>query len=162
MADTLEVNDLLAVAYEPKRKYRWIFSIDGLDAFTAKTFTRPQLTFDVTTIDYINTKRYLSGKATFNPITVTLNDPIAPSESQKVMEWIRLNYESVTGRAGYAAFYKKDFSLKLLDPVGTVVEQWTFQGAWIQDANFNELDYAVSDPADINLVIQYDSFILDF
>ena len=40
------------------------------------------------------------------------------------MEWARLAHETISGRDGYAAFYKKDFSLKLMDPVGVTVEQW--------------------------------------
>ena len=36
------------------------------------------------------------------------------------------------------------------------------QGAWIQDANFNDLDMAVSDPVDIALVLRFDQAILQF
>jgi hypothetical protein len=162
MAEILEAQQLLADSFEPKRKFRWIMAIGGIDAFTLKTATRPQIVFDETVIDYINVKRYLSGKGTWSPINVTLYDPIVPSASQKVMEWIRLNFENVSGRMGYAQFYKKEINLKLLDPVGAVVEDWLLQGTWIQDANFNDLDYAVSDPVDIALVLRFDQAILQF
>ena len=162
MAEVLEVQQLLADTYEPKRKFRWIIAIDGIDAFTTKTATRPQLTFDETVIDFINQKRYLSGKGTWAPLNLTLYDPIIPSAAQKVTEWIRLDWENVTGRMGYASFYKKTINLKLLDPLGTVVEDWELQGTWIQDANFNDLDYAVSDPADIALVLRFDQAVLQF
>ena len=59
--------------------------------------------------------------ATFGTMAVTLHDPIAPSGAQQVMEWVRTHFESVSGRAGYADFYKRDIQLKLLDPVGTGV-----------------------------------------
>lgn len=162
MAEVLETQQLLADLYEPKRKFRWIIAIDGIDAFTAKTATRPQVTFDETVIDYINQKRYLSGKGTWAPLNLALYDPIVPSASQKVMEWIRLDWENVTGRMGYAAFYKKTINLKLLDPVGAVVEDWELQGTWIQDANFNDLDMSVSDPVDIALVLRFDQAVLLF
>jgi hypothetical protein len=162
MAEILEVQQMMADMYEPKRKFRWIIAINGIDAFTAKTASRPQITFDETVIDYINVKRYLAGKATWAPLNLVLLDPIVPSASQKVMEWIRLCFENVTGRCGYANFYKKSITLKLLDPVGAVVESWDLQGTWIQDANWNDLDYAVSDPVDIALVLRFDQAVLEF
>ena len=60
-------------------------------------------------------------------------------------------------------FYKKDISFNLLGPVGDVVEEWTLKGAWVQDANFNELDFSNgTDPVDIELALRYDYAILQF
>jgi hypothetical protein len=162
MPQTLEVSQLLAQTFQTKNKWQWILEIDGIDAFTLKTCQRPQITFEEIVIDYINTKRYLSGKGSFNPIQITLHDPIAPSAAQKVMEWTRLNYEVLTGRMGYAAFYKKDFTLKLLDPQGTVVEKWVCNGGWAMDSNFGELNYATSEPVEIQVSIRCDAFILEY
>lgn len=159
MAEILETNQMLANAYEPKRKFRWTMEIDGIDAFTLKTGARPQMTFEETVIDYINTKRYVAGKMAYSPLNLTLQDPIAPSAAQKVMQWLRLCYEVITGRGGYASMYKRDFSLKMLDPQGAVIEQWDIKGAWIQDTNMGELDYASSDNAEVSMVIRYDAAI---
>lgn len=161
-AEILETNVMLANTYEPKRKFRWIMEIDGIDAFTLKTSARPQSTFEETVIDYINTKRYVAGKHAYSPLNLTLQDPIAPSASQKVMQWIRLAYEVVTGRMGYATMYKKDITLKMIDPQGAVIEQWDYKGAWIQDSNFGDLDFASSDNAEISLVIRFDTVIHNF
>ena len=82
-----------------------------LPAYLIKSVTRPNLNIDVQTIDHINIKRKLrGGKAEWQDITMTLYDPVVPSASRKTsaMEWIRLSHESVTGRNGYADFYKKD------------------------------------------------------
>lgn len=160
MAEILTAQQLLADAFEPKRKNRWILSINGIDAFTAKMASRPQLVHEETVIHYINQQRTLSGKGTWQPLNVTLHDPIVPSASQKVLEWARLNWENVTGRMGYSSFYKKSINLKLLDGPGAVVEDWEIQGAWIQDMNFNDLDYSVSDAVEISLVIRFDQAIL--
>lgn len=162
MPETIAVTQLLANNFEPKRKFRWIMAIDGIDAFTLKTAARPSLTFGEVVMDFINTKRYVSGKQTWNPITITTHDPIAPSAAQKVMDWIRLNYEPLTGRMGYAAFYKKDFQLKMLDPQGTVIELWDITGGWIQESNFGELDMAADDNAEISFTIRFDSAVLSF
>lgn len=159
MAEILETNMMLANAYEPKRKFRWTMEIDGIDAFTLKTGARPQLTFEETVIDYINTKRYVAGKGAYSALNITLQDPIAPSAAQKAMNWVRRCYEVITGRGGYASMYKQDFSIKILDPQGAVIEQWDIKGAWIQDINGGELDYASSDNLEISLVVRYDAAI---
>lgn len=161
-AELLEVNQMLSNQFEPKRKFRWLLQIDGIDAYVLKTAARPQATFEETVVDYINTKRYLSGKMAWNPIAVTMHDPVAPSAAQKIMDWLRLNYEPLTGRMGYATFYKKDITLKLLDPQGTVVELWDIKGAWPQDINWGDLDYASSDNVEISFSLRFDNATLQF
>lgn len=162
MAETLDVTDMLSNKFEPKRKFRWYFAIEGIDAFLMKTAARPQMTNEEITIDWINTKRYLAGKFAFNTLSITMYDPIAPSGAQQVMEWMRLTHESVSGRGGYADFYKRDVQLKMLDPIGTVVELWDLKGCWITDANFNDLDYASSDAQDIALTLRFDNAVLQY
>tara|TARA_B100000131_G_scaffold110724_1_gene107702 strand:- start:15249 stop:15737 length:489 start_codon:yes stop_codon:yes gene_type:complete len=162
MAETLPVTDMLPNKFEPKRKFRWVFAIEGIDAFLMKTAARPNVTIEETEVSFINSTRYLAGKSKFEAITVTLHDPIAPSGAQQVMEWCRTHFESVSGRAGYADFYKRDCQLKLLDPVGTVVELWDIKGAFLTNATFGDLDYGGSDPAEISLTIRFDNCVLQY
>jgi hypothetical protein len=79
------------------------------------------------------------------------------------MEWIRQSHESLTGRDGYSAFYKKQLTFQLLGPVGDVVEEWSLVGAFISQANFGELDWSnTTDPVSIELTITYDYAILEY
>lgn len=162
MAETLEVVDMLANKFEPKRGFRWVFLIEGVDAFLLKTAARPSFETEEVEIPWINTTRYVAGKTKFGTIELTLHDPIAPSGAQQVMEWIRLHYESVSGRSGYADFYKRDCQLKLLDPIGTVVELWDGKGAWIVSANYGELNYETSDNMEIALTLRADNWVLQY
>jgi hypothetical protein len=162
MAETLSVTDMLPNKFEPKRKHRWIFGIEGIDAFIIKTASRPTFTMTDKKIPWMNTQRYISGKLEFGTIGVTLHDPIAPSGAQQVMEWIRTHHESVSGRSGYADFYKRDCQLKMLDGIGTVVELWDIKGAFITAANFNGVDYGSDDPIDITLTLRFDQCVLQF
>jgi hypothetical protein len=124
---------------------------------------RPTIQFDEIVLEHINVKRYVKGKGAWQPLEITLYDPIVPSASQAVMEWVREHHESVTGRQGYADFYKKDITFNLLGPVGDIVEEWTLKGAWAQDVNFNDVDFANgTDPVDIELTLRYDYAILQF
>jgi hypothetical protein len=162
MAETLSVTDLLPNKFEPKRNYRWVFAIEGIDAFLMESAARPKIQIKEKKIDFINSYRNVAGKLTFQDISVKLHDPIAPSGAQQVMEWIRTHYESVSGRAGYADFYKRDCQIKMLDPVGTVVELWDIKGAFLTSADFSALQYSSDDIMMITLNLKYDNCVLQF
>jgi len=162
MAETLDVASMIPNKFEPKRKNRWVLMIEGIDAYIVKTAARPQISTEEVEIPFINSRRYLAGKTSFGTMSVTLHDPIAPSGAQQVMEWVRTHFESVSGRSGYADFYKRDVQLKMLDPVGTVVELWDIKGAFITEANFNEVSYEGADPTEISLTLRFDNCVLQF
>ena len=151
--------------YEPKRKNRWVLRFPselGIQEWFVSTAARPQITQEATEIPFLNTSTYVVGRFVWNTISVTFRDPIGPSASQALMEWVRLHSESVTGRQGYAAGYKKDLELEMLDPTGVVVEKWILQGTFLSDVNFNNLDYSSSDLADITATLRPDRCILVF
>jgi hypothetical protein len=162
MAETLDVQSMLPARFEPKRKNRWVLMIEGLDAYIVKTASRPTVSTEEVEIPFINSRRYIAGKTSFGTISVTIHDPIAPSGAQQAMEWIRTCFESVSGRAGYADFYKRDIQLKMLDPVGTVVELWDIKGAFCTEVNFGEVTYEDGGPMEISLTIRFDNCVLQF
>jgi hypothetical protein len=162
MAETLSVTDMLPNKFEPKRKNHWYLAIEGLDAFLLKTAARPTISNSRVTIDWMNAKRYLAGKHEFDELTLTLHDPIAPSAAQQVTEWLRLCYESVSARSGYADFYKRDIQLKVTDPVGNVVELWDIKGAFPTSINFGDLTYENSDAQIIDVKISFDNCVLQY
>ena len=162
MAETLSVQDMLPNKFEPKRKNRWIFALEGIDSFLIKTANRPSISIEEQTISYMNSKRYVAGLASFETLAVTLHDPIAPSGAQQVMEWVRTHFESVSGRAGYADFYKRDCQLKLVDPVGTVIELWDIKGAFLTNAGFGDVSYEDGAPMEISLTLRFDNCVLQY
>ena len=162
MAELIDANQAMFTPFEPKLKNRNIMSIDGIPAYLIKTANRPSISFEEVELNHLNVKRFVKGKATWQSITMTMYDPVVPSAAQSVMEWVRLSHESVTGRDGYSDFYKKDVSIEVLGPVGDIVESWKLKGTWIQAANFNDLDFASSDPVEIEVTLRYDYAILEF
>ena len=161
--ETLSVAEMIPNKFEPKRSNRWVFAIEGIDSFLIKTAARPSITIGSTTINYINSQRHIAGKLTFGDLSVELYDPIAPSGAQQVMEWVRTHQETVSGRAGYADFYKRDCQIKLLDPVGTVIELWDMKGCQLTSANFNGLQYDDDGtPLTIQLGIKFDNCVLQY
>ena len=162
MAELLEPQDIMFTPFEPKLKNRFIMQIDGINAYLIKSMNRPSIESDEVILEHMNVTRYVKGKSRWQPLEITLYDPVVPSAAQQVIEWIRLHHESVTGRDGYSDMYKKDITFNVLGPVGDKVEEWTLKGAFITDANFNELDYSSSDVVDISLTLRYDYAILQF
>lgn len=152
----------MPVPYEPKRQNRFIVRFPsslGINEWYVTSAARPSAKINATEIPFLNTSTYVAGRFTWDTMRVTFKDPIGPSASQALMEWFRLHAESVTGRMGYAAGYKKDIELEMLDPTGVVVEKWILQGTFIQDINFGELDYSRDEIATIQCTLRMDRCI---
>ena len=163
MAELLDSNEIFFKAWEPKVQNRFIMYIDGIPAYLIKTAGRPQINNNPITIDHINLKRKLKGKSEWQDIEISLYDPIVPSAAQACMEWVRLAHESVTGRNGYADFYKKDITINVLGPVGDKVEEWQLKGAFPASVNFNGMDWSNGgDALMVNMTIAYDYAILQY
>ena len=146
MAEILNQDEIFFTPFEPKTKNRFIMYIEDIPSYFVKTASRPQITFDEIELNHINVKRFLKGKGVWEPLEITLYDPIVPS-----------------GRDGYSDFYKKEIRFNLLGPVGDKVEEWVLHGCFIQTANFNDLDFANgTDVVDINLTLRYDYAVLSF
>jgi hypothetical protein len=160
------MSDLLIkmpLQFEPLRKNRWIvrFPSDlGISAWMLSTASRPSITQGSTPIEFINTSTFVVGRYTWDTIQMTFRDPIAPSATQALMEWIRLCSESITGRQGYAAGYKRDLELEMLDPTGVCVQKWILKNAWISTCNFGNLAYNDDTLADATATIVIDYAIL--
>ena len=162
------MSDLLIKApieYEPLRKNRFLmrFPSDlGIQEWWVSNAARPTITMGETEIQFLNTSTWVVGRYVWEQISVTLRDPIGPSASQAVMEWIRLASESVTGRQGYAASYARDMWLEMLDPTGVAVSQWILKNCIPVVGNFGELLYDDDSLATIELTICLQYCILSF
>ena len=147
----------MPVPYEPKKKNRWLlrFPADlGIQEWWLASASRPSITQNEVEIPFLNTSTWVIGRFTWESISVTFRDPIGPSAAQAIMEWVRLQSESITGRQGYAAGYKKDIDLEMVDPTGVVVEQWILYGTFLSDVNFNALAYNTDNLATISATLR--------
>jgi hypothetical protein len=162
MANLVAEQELFFTAFEPKMRNRFILYMDGVPSYIVKKISRPTLRQDAKPIDHINVQRYVKGKTTWGPMSMTLYDPIVPSGAQAVMEWVRLHHESVTGRDGYLEFYKKDLTLNVLGPVGDKVEEWIIKGAQITSVEFGDMDWSTDDQVEFTVEIQPDYAVLNW
>ena len=103
------------------------------------------------------------GRYVWNTISVQLRSAIGPSTDQAIMEWVRLHSESVTGRQGYAAGYKRNVELEMLDPTGVVVQKWLLVNVMLGDTvNFGQLQYSGSELATVDLTLRPDYCVLAY
>ena len=153
----------MPIPYEPKRQNRFILRFPttlGINEWFVESTARPHITINPVEIPFLNTSTYVAGRFTWGTINVKFRDPIGPSASQALMEWVRLCAESVTGRMGYAAGYKKNVDLEMLDPTGVVVEKWILEGTFLSDVNFDSLAYNTDALASITATLRMDRCIL--
>ena len=153
----------MPIPYEPKRENRFIMrfpSTLGINEWFVETAKRPSIKIKETEIPFLNTSTYVAGRFNWDAISVKFRDPIGPSAAQALMEWVRLCAESVTGRMGYAAGYKKNIDLEMLDPTGVVVEKWILEGTFLTSVDFGNLAYNSDAIAGITAQLRMDRCVL--
>lgn len=151
------------VVYEPLRKNRFLFqfpSDTGIQSWWVVTSGLPSINQNATEIAFLNTSTWVLGRYTWDDIQISFRQFIGPSTSQALMEWIRLCSESVTGRQGYAAGYKRNVAINMLDPNGVTVQKWVLVNAFPTTANFGELGYDQDDVLTADVSLKYDYAIL--
>lgn len=155
----------MPLQFEPLRKNRFIlrFPADlGIQEWTLVSAKRPSINQNATEIQFLNTSTWVLGRYTWDDINVVLRDPIGPSTSQAVMEWIRLGSESVSGRQGYAAGYKRDIELLMLDPNGVAASKWILKNAFVTTSDFGDLSMSDDSLAEITINLKMDYAILAY
>ena len=143
--------------YEPKRNNRFFAEFAdelGIEVWKVQKFKRPSMKINSVPIDFMTDRNYVAGRYTWDEMEITFLDPIGPSTSQQLMEWVRLHAESLTGRMGYKAGYAKNILLKSLDPTGIEVEKWFLEQCMITGINFGDFDYGNDELINITLTIQ--------
>jgi hypothetical protein len=122
--------------------------------------TRPSLTHDEVTLDAYNSRAYLAGKHTWEPITLTLKDDINGAVTKHVASQLQKQLNQGLQSAPAAGRdYKFGMVIEQLDgsQPGLVLESWSLNGCFIQNANYGENNYATSDVMQITLQIRFDA-----
>lgn len=157
----------------PKLKYRFRASFENFGVSTPRTemtkqimnITRPAVTFDENMIDIYNSKVYLVGKHTWDPITVNLRDDVNGAISRLCGEQIQKQFDFMEQSSAASGIdYKFITRFEILDGgnganTPNVLETWELYGCFVQNINYNELDYATQDPANITMSIRFDNAV---
>ena len=160
------MSDLLFKAplvYEPLRKNRFMFSFPadtGVQSWWVSTSALPSINQSAVEIPFLNTSTWVLGRYTWDELSIVFRQFIGPSTTQSLMEWIRLESESTTGRQGYASGYKRNITISMLDPTGVSVQKWVLVNAFPITASFGDLGYDGDDIATADVNFRYDYAIL--
>ena len=157
----------------PKLQYRFRLILENFGVSTRRTeltkqvidVTRRSLTFDETILDVYNSRVYLAGKHTWDPLTINLRDDVNNSVTRLCGEQIQKQFDFFEqSSASSGTDYKFTGRIEMLDGGNganavTVLETWELYGAYVQNINYNTMAYATSDPATITLSVRYDNAI---
>ena len=153
----------------PKLQYRFRAILENFGVSTPRSeltkqvmdITRPNLTFDNVTLDVYNSRVYVAGKHTWEPITITLRDDVNNAVTKLVGEQIQKQFDFFEQASAASGIdYKFTARIEMLDGGGgsstpNVLETFELYGAYIETVNYNTLAYNTSDPATISCSIRY-------
>lgn len=153
----------------PKLKYRFRVTLlnFGTDESTreltqnVQNVTRPVVTYDEIVVESYNSKVYMHGKHTWDPITLVIRDDIQNNVAKYVGSQVQaqVNHLQQTTPAS-GSDYKFDMEIEILDGnLGTATEVWKLEGCFIQNVNYSDSDYSANEPITITLQVRFDNAI---
>jgi len=157
----------------PKLQYRFRVILENFGVSTPRSeltkqvvdVTRPSLTFDETILDVYNSRVYLAGKHTWEPMTINLRDDVNNSVTKLCGEQIQKQFDFFEQSSAASGIdYKFSGKIEMLDGgqganAVTVLETWELYGAYVQNINYNTMAYATSDAVTITMAIRFDNAI---
>ena len=157
----------------PKLQYRFRVSLENFGVSTPTTeltkqvidVARPNVSFEKMTIDIYNSRVYLAGKHTWDPITLNLREDVNNAVQKLVGEQLQKQFDFMEQSSPVSGQdYKFTTRIEILDGgngvyTPNVLETFELYGCFITNANYNTLAYQNNEPVTVTLEIQYDNAI---
>ena len=157
----------------PKLKFRFRVTLENFGISQPTTemtkqvmdFTRPQVAFNQIEIPIYNSRVYLAGRPEWQASTIQFRDDAGGQVAKLVGEQVQKQFDFME-QSGAAAGIDYNFITRceILDggngaTTPTVLETWEMYGCYLQDINYNNVDYSVNDPVTITAQIRYDNAV---
>lgn len=126
------------------------------------TATRPSLSFEEVQLDRYNSRAFVAGKHTFEPMTVVFEDDVTGTASRVIQEQLQAQQWLIgaegpwLGKGEEGSIYKFVTYLDMLDGKEQVIERWTMEGCYLSAVDYTDLGYAESAAVQISCTIRYD------
>ena len=157
----------------PKLQYRFRVSLENFGVSTPTTeltkqvidVTRPNVSFDQMTIDVYNSRVYLAGKHTWEPISLNLREDVNNNVQKLVGEQLQKQFDFFEQSSAASGLdYKFVTRIEILDGgngihTPNILETFEIYGCYLESANYNTLNYATNEPVTVSLSIRYDNAI---
>jgi hypothetical protein len=148
---------------EPKRKYRFILNLAGIDSWVITKVQRPSFNVTETEHTFYNHKFYYPGKVEWQTVTFTTVDPINPDATGYLMGILGACGYQVPAPGQYSSISKQraveilgEIKIKAKNADGKDIEIWTLRNAWVKNVNMNEFEYASDDMLSMDIELRYD------
>ena len=153
---------------DPKRKYRFVMYVGGIPLWTVKTTNKPTANVSTTEHQYLNHTFKYPGRVTWDPISVTLVDPLNPDVCKSLMNRLKQAGYSEPLSANVRETMSKEkataalgtIRIAQIDGDGRPVEEWQLINPWFSKMQFGDLDYSSDDLNEISVEITYDYAML--
>ena len=157
----------------PKLQYRFRVSLENFGVSTPTTeltkqvvdVTRPNVSFEDITVDVYNSRVYLAGKHTWEPVTLNLREDVSNNVQKLVGEQLQKQFDFFEqSAAASGSDYKFVTRIEVTDGANganavTILETFELYGCYIESANYNQLAYGTSEPVTVTLSLRYDNAI---
>ena len=127
--------------------------------------TRPNVSFEQMTIEAYNSRTYLAGKHTWEPITLTLREDANNNVQKVVGQQLQKQFDFFEQSSAVSSgTYKFQTSIEVLDGGNGangagIIDRFRLVGCYIESANYNTLAYATNEAVTTSLTIRYDNAI---
>ena len=127
--------------------------------------TRPNVSFEQMTIEAYNSRTYLAGKHTWEPITLTLREDANNNVQKVVGQQLQKQFDFFEQSSAVSAgTYKFQTRIEILDGGNgangaNVIHRFQLVGCYLESANYNTLAYATNEAVTTSLTIRYDNAI---
>ena len=127
--------------------------------------TRPSVSFEEIPIDVYNSKIYLAGKYTWEAITLNLREDVNGNVQKLVGEQLQKQFDFFEQSSAASGIdYKFTTVIEILDGgnganTPQVLETFELYGCFVQQANYNGLNYTENTPVNVTLNIRFDNAI---
>ncbi len=155
---------------EPKRKYRFLVQITGMDdvgaIWFAKGVNKPEITVESTEHTYLNHKFHYPGMVTWNEVSMTLVDPVSPDAAKLTAQMLEQsgyagpsqlkNPNPQTNSKARSTAAVGDVVIRAIDSDGNDLEKWTLKNAFIIKVGYGELEYGDDALSEVTIDFKYD------
>jgi hypothetical protein len=127
--------------------------------------TRPNISFEQMTIEAYNSRTYLAGKHTWEPITLTLREDANNNVQKVVGQQLQKQFDFFEQSSAVSSgTYKFQTRIEILDGGNgangaNVIDRFQLVGCYLESANYNSLAYATNEAVTTTLSIRYDNAI---
>jgi hypothetical protein len=156
----------------PKLKYRFRVTLLNFGTSLSTELTkqvmdisRPTVNFEEIEVPIYNSRVYLAGRHAWEAVTLNVRDDASGAVQKLVGEQLQKQFdfmEQASARSG--SDYKFTTKIEILDggngaQAPGILETFELYGCFVQNANYNDLNYTSNEPVTIALAIRYDNAV---